>query len=107
MRWTGARTRTYWRFSRGASNASERLARRTSSAVTSLTSRHGGLAPAHADPHSHPQGHHERSHGLDDYRRARRSPAGRPARADVVEGPPAKPIDLPADDDTTCAYCFA
>lgn len=82
MRWTGARTRTYWRFSRGPSNASERLKRRTNSlgAVTSLTSQHGGLAPAHTDLHSHPQERYERSHGLDDYCRARRSPAGRPAR---------------------------
>ena len=32
---------------------------------------------------------------------------GRRVDADVVEGRPAKTIDVPADDGTTCRYCLA
>jgi hypothetical protein len=110
MRWTGARTRTYWRYSRGASNASERLARKTGphTVVTSLTSQHGELAAAT------PTFTHWRRSGMgirtDSMITAVLEGGPLDARrvdADVVEGRPAKTIDVPADDGTTCRYCLA
>ena len=46
---------------------------------------------------------------LDDYRRARSWPRWTPGAsdADVLEGRPAKTIDVPDDDGTTCRYRLA
>jgi hypothetical protein len=51
MRWTGARTRAYWRFSCASPNASERLASRGNprSAATDLARQRCELAAARID----------------------------------------------------------